>query len=143
MPTSPGPLLQWNNPAKGSFEDVATNTWYYSYVETAAKAGIVTGYKGNFTPDLPINREEIVAMVVRAMGLSQDAASLTGEELAKLLPYKDSGKISDWAVKSIAMAGKKGIVKGVSADSFAPLENATRAQAAVMLKRMLSSQGKL
>jgi len=55
------------NPAEPAFTDVAGSQWYYTYVETAL-ANNVVDKTATFSPDQPILREDMAAMLVRALG---------------------------------------------------------------------------
>jgi hypothetical protein len=55
---------------------------------------------------------------------------------AVLQDFTDQPQISAWANEGVAAAVDQGIIKGRSATLFAPLEKATRAEAAVMILRM-------
>lgn len=129
----------------GRFSDVATGAWYAGAVETAAAQGLVSGYPdGTFRPDTQITREEVSAMVARALAKSGEGAALTEAEVQALLArFKDAGEIGPWAKAALAVAIKEGIVKGRLADQCAPKATATRAEAVVMVKRFLTSTGKL
>ena len=53
--------------------------------------------------------------------------------------FDDKGDISEWASGFVAKAVEMGIVKGMSENEFKPLENATRAQAASMIYRLIEN----
>jgi bacillolysin len=53
------------------------------------------------------------------------------------LQFTDSGKIADWAKSAVSDAVNSKIMDGMDNNTFAPNNNATRAQAAVSLKRLL------
>ncbi|HOV80735.1 MAG TPA: S-layer homology domain-containing protein [Bacillota bacterium] len=83
-------------------------------------------------------------MVTRALAYSGKAVSLTPAEVDALLArFSDIAQIGDWAREAVAVAVKEGIVHGRAADLYDPGSNATRAEAVVMLKRMLTSTGAL
>ncbi len=59
------------SPDEATFKDVASGTWYYEYVETAAAHGIVGGYKddegaltGYYGPADAVTREQTAKMIV-------------------------------------------------------------------------------
>lgn len=52
-----------------TFKDVANDAWYASYVAKAAELGLVEGSEGLFRPKDAITREELIVMIVRALGL--------------------------------------------------------------------------
>ncbi|GAA4828554.1 hypothetical protein GCM10023310_01750 [Paenibacillus vulneris] len=123
--------------ATSSFTDVKSDAWYASTVATAAKAGIIDGYEDKtFRPDAQITREELAAMVIRAMNYADIATSVSDPE-SVLSKYKDSNKIV-WAQKEIAAAINAGLINGMTDDTIGSDSQATRAQSATMLKRFLS-----
>ncbi len=124
-----------------TFSDVSKDSWYHSYVETAANAGIVYGYTdGTFKPEDTISRQEMAAMIVRTMGLADYDTSITTAETDLILgTYGDGPKVASWARETSAVASKLGIVRGRAEGVWAPVEDATRAEAAVMIRRMLET----
>ncbi|WP_342541789.1 S8 family serine peptidase [Paenisporosarcina sp. FSL H8-0542] len=122
---------------EGKFEDVNTSKkWAFAGIEAAANAGIVNGMKdGKFNPDAPIKREEIAAMVVRAVEI-KDKIKL--DNLEKPANFKDHQLIGAYAIDSVYKATALGVIKG-NEGQFNPKNNATRAEAAVMLYRTLDT----
>ena len=117
------------------FPDVSSGTMG-AYIGAAAKAGIINGYAdGTFKPNSFITREQMALMMVRAMEYAGYDTSGNGASAATLARFKDVSKIQ--SKDTVAKAVKEGIIQGVSANTFQPQGNATRAQAAVMLKRVL------
>ncbi|MEZ7172902.1 S8 family serine peptidase [Sporosarcina sp. OR05] len=123
---------------EGTFSDVNTSKkWAFAGVEAAARAGIINGTAdGKFNPDAPIKREEIAAMVIRAIEF-KDKEKLNG--LDTPANFKDHGSIGAFAIDSVYKANALGVVKGTENGSFNPKNNATRAEAAVMLYRALDT----
>ncbi|MOA48434.1 hypothetical protein D3C78_1711740 [compost metagenome] len=60
---------------------------------------------------------------------------LSGSSAQYLSKFKDNAKIQN--KETVAKAVREGIIQGVTTKTFQPQGNATRAQAAVMLKRVL------
>lgn len=121
--------LQLISPSQPSFTDAPSDLWAYNYVETAVAAGIVNGVgDGQFAPNREINRSEIAVMIGRAMNLPPGTAS----------QFSDASEIPAWAVEMVGAVSAKGIIQGYPDGSFRPLNLATRAEAAVMVFRMLS-----
>ncbi|WP_406676653.1 S-layer homology domain-containing protein [Neomoorella carbonis] len=117
---------------KNPFKDVKGDAWYAGAVTAAAGNGLVKGYEdGTFRPENAITREELVAMLVRAMNLPASE-----EKLA----FKDNDKVSAWARKSVAVAAAHGLVKGFEDGTFRPGDTASRAECAVMIYRMLVAE---
>ncbi|MEK0313672.1 Ig-like domain-containing protein [Cohnella sp. 56] len=117
------------------FSDVGAGGTAAAYIGAAAKAGIVQGgTDGLFRPGATITREEMATMMLRAMSYTGVMPTVTGSELA---PFADRAKVSNWAKDAVVVAVKTGLIKGVSATQLQPKDNATRAQAAVIVKRFL------
>lgn len=116
---------------KGMFNDVNAEDWYSTTVESVAKAGIVLGYNDNFCPNKEISREEMAVMIIRALeykGISTSTSSVN---------FSDKEQISAWAMESVGEAVNMGIIKGMTETTFEPKLGATRAQAAVMIYRLI------
>lgn len=121
-----------------TFSDVKSDAWYASAVATATYAGIINGYEDNtFRPDAQITREELVAIVIRAMDYASIGTNVTDPQ-SVLSKFKDSNKIV-WAQREIAAAVNAGIINGLTDDTIGSASKATRAQSATMLKRFLST----
>jgi hypothetical protein len=123
-------------PATPSFKDVAPDAWYYIYVETAARHGLVKGSAGQFRPNDPVTRQEMAAMLLRALGLEE--ASQTA---ATNFTFSDANSIADWARGYVALAVQTGLMRGLTATEFGPEAFATRAQAAVVVLRAMIQRG--
>lgn len=115
------------------YQDVPEEAWYASYVKAASAAGIVTGYNGIFRPDDFVTREEMAIMMSRAYTMKQ----LDVPVLAGLDGFRDKDEISAWAESAVDFAVSAGMMNGMDDGRFAPKENTTRAQTAVVLKRLL------
>ncbi|MBC7324075.1 MAG: S-layer homology domain-containing protein, partial [Moorella sp. (in: Bacteria)] len=117
---------------KNPFKDLKGNAWYAGAVTAAAANGLVKGYEdGTFRPEKTITREEMAAMLVRAMNLPAGEAKPA---------FKDNDKISAWARNSVAAAAASGLVKGFEDGTFRPGAAASRAECAVMVYRMLVTE---
>ncbi|MNH86849.1 Endoglucanase precursor [compost metagenome] len=124
------------------FRDVSSSSSSAAYINAAAKAGIITGNTdGTFQPGSPITREQMAIMMVRALSSAGYNVTLGTTPAQTLKGFKDSKKIS--SQDFVAKAYQEGIIQGTSTTTFEPKGNATRAQAAVMLKRVLTKLGYL
>ncbi|MEW6182913.1 MAG: S-layer homology domain-containing protein [Bacillota bacterium] len=129
-------------PKGGHFKDVRDGDWYYGAVEAAFKAGLLRGYPdGSLRPNARITREEIAAILARVLTQNQKQATTDIETV--LARFTDRIRIAIWARKAAALTAQERIIEGRSGGLFAPKENATRAEAVVLLKRMLVSLGRL
>jgi hypothetical protein len=127
------------NKTAAAFSDVSSGGWYTGAVGAAAQAGIVEGFEnGTFGPNEKITREQMAVMIARALKVAGKGADVDVADQAKLLAkFTDEASINAWAQESVAQAVEAGILNGIKSDLFAPDEHATRAQATVMLKRLL------
>lgn len=126
-----------------SFRDVRSGDWFRGYVNTAGTYGIITGYNSTqFGPQDTITREQAMAMIARAMKLTGLSATLTDAEKAGLLAaFSDSSQLSAYAKDSAAACLKTGIVTGKTATAISPGTPVTRAEVAVMVRRLLQQSG--
>ncbi len=120
--------------AGGSFTDVAADSWYSATVLAAVKAGITDGYEdGSFRPEARITREEMAVMLYRALHAVDTAPAADASALAGL---SDSGELAGWSRDAVSALVTSGLINGRT-DGFAPAADATRAEAAAVLQRLL------
>lgn len=126
----------------GRFYDVPADTWYFNVVNKAAEIGIISGYSSTrFGPQDSITREQIAGIISRALQLKGKGISITSSRIeAGLAGFADQRNISAWARSGVAFALENNIVMGRTTTQFAPLETATRAEAAAMILRMHNQQ---
>ena len=124
-----------------TFIDVLGGSWYDEAVAWATENGITNGVsETEFAPNANILREQIAAMLYRYAQFKGYDVSLEGE--SKLLSYADAAKVSEYAVPSFTWAVGDGILNGKSESILAPKDNATRAEAAALLMRMIEKYSK-
>ncbi len=117
-----------------SFYDVPSDSWYFQSVESAYNLGIINGVAaGYFDPNANITRQDMAVMVMRAATVSGRTISATTEAKS----FNDADSIADYAKEAVTTLQTGGIINGVSDTEFAPLSNATRAQAAQILYSFL------
>lgn len=108
-----------------TFTDTADNLWYSDAVLWISQQKIMEGYGGGrFGPKDPVTREQMTTILYRYAG--EPAVSGTAG-------YQDASSISAFAVSAVTWAEANSIVRPVSGMTFAPKENATRAQVAAAL----------
>lgn len=122
--------------AKLSFADLEEiPNWAREVVALAVKAGIVEGYDdGTFQADRLISRSEMAVMVVRALGAKTTAGAVP--------VFADAQDVPDWAQSSVKLAADRGLLQGREGNQFAPLAQATRAEAATLILSLLDEQVK-
>lgn len=133
LAADPARALLVEGSATPAFRDVPPGAWSFAVVETAARHGLVKGSDGLFRPDDPVTREEMAAMLLRAMGQEEKAPGTARAQL----PFKNVDRISAWVVGVVAGAWQKGLLRGVSAEELRPRAGATRAEAAVTVLRAM------
>ncbi len=120
-------------PYSGRFTDVSSSDWYADIIETAYGHSLVSGTsESEFSPTAPITREQMAVMIMRAYHKAEGAP-------ITIIPgiFFDELEISDWARGAVEEASSLGIVRGTTPSIFAPKGVASRAQAAVMLVRLI------
>ncbi|TYP71859.1 InlB B-repeat-containing protein [Paenibacillus methanolicus] len=128
--------------SREAFTDVAAGAWYADAVEAARLAGLVAGGPdGAFHPSANITREEMAMMLLRAYRFAGGKA--VAAEPNALERFRDREEISPWAAESAGQAVSLGLIGGTPDGAFEADESADRAQAAVMLTRLLQALGYL
>jgi len=137
--------LEEQNPQVGTFNDVSPDYWGYKAIEAASRAGLVAGTgAGRFEPERAIKREEMAAILAAILKQNGIDTGLTDAQTGEILKgYADSDQVSEWAKDKLATCISKGIINGRSATTIVPLGNATRAEAVVVLKKLLQLLGRL
>ena len=87
----------------------------------------------DFHPDQAISRYEIAVLTVRALGLVYPASHSDGSDL----PFTDQDTFQGWVRGYIREATNAGVLTGYPDGSFVPKAPATRAEAVVMVSRVL------
>lgn len=124
-------LMNWElvMPEKGSFTDNQDRSeWYYPYIETAYRHGVIPEGLTAFRPEDPITREEMAVMLVNTLGYGTLAQQLSNMDSGFDDVYRNTGYI--------AIARDFGIITGVGNNKFKPGDTAKREEAAVMMMRM-------
>lgn len=122
------------------FADVQLKDWYAGAIGAAAERGLIQGDNGRFRPNDSITREQISVLLVRAAELA-GMNHIEGNTEEVLRAFKDRSEIAPWSKDAVATVVNNGLMKGRSADHFAPNGTATRAEAVVVLKRLLQQAG--
>ncbi len=122
------PLLK----AQGKFRDVTVADWTAPIVEKAAQLGLMQGSRGYFYPHKPITHEEMAVIVSRVCAKYGWTKSLAGKET-----YVDYKRIHSWAQGSVKDLQKRKLLGGTASKQFVAGAKVTRAEAAVMLYRLL------
>ncbi|MFC3800809.1 endo-1,4-beta-xylanase [Cohnella sp. GCM10012308] len=120
------------------FADVKANDWYADAAAAAYQAGIVRGKgDGTFGGRDRISRQDMAVMTHRALLAAGADLGAAAQEAAA---FADEDAIANYAREAIAALRRTGVASGMPDGSFAPGGTCTRAQAAVMLERVLLLQ---
>lgn len=109
-----------------NYADVSSDNWYNQAVSTLSAMGIIKGdSRGNFNPNAPITRAEFAAIAAR-FDKTEDVAAASFGDVAM-----------HWAKPEISVAANNGWINGYTDGTFHPDSKITRAEAMVMINRVL------
>ena len=118
------------------FTDVKNNDYFYPYVMWAVENGVVSGLShSKFGSSSNITREQMAVMLY-------NFAKNQNIELSKIYSgsnFKDTDKISSWAVESVDALARAGILNGRDNGNFDPKGTATRAEIATMFVKFIDA----
>lgn len=129
-----------------NFLDVKPENWFYKAVGSAAASGIINGISDTeFGTGQNVTRQDAVLICKRAaekLGISFEsgggATHTSFEYAADDAPsFADWDSVSDYARDAVTAMQKSGIVTGKSNNEFKPADNMTRAEAAVVVDRLM------
>lgn len=113
------------------FTDVEKGSWYEKATIWGFEKGIVNGTgNGKFSPDSILTREQLAVMLYNFKKSSQNKKS------ADLTIFLDSDEVSPWATEAMMWAVENKIIGGRANSTLAPKESATRAEAAIVMRRL-------
>lgn len=120
------------------FTDTA-NHWAVTDIHTLTANDIIVPaeYGSFYHPDNAITRREIAIMLVRAMGLNDSAVNLSGQTTS----FSDDAALQNFDKGYLYLAKELGLIGGYGDGSFQPNAKATRAEASVMIVRLLNLKG--
>lgn len=116
------------------FTDTQNQSWYYNAVLWAGQNQVVSGFPDNtFRPKNHITRQQLAVILYNYAGRPEVSGSLQ-------TVFADSQQIGGWAADAVLWAYQNGIVSGIKTGNtlrFNPRGNATRAEAATMMKQFI------
>ena len=119
-----------------AFDDVGNEKYYSPYIEWGQQKGIVLGVGDNrFEPDRALTRQELTTILYRYAGL----AGLTLPETRAYVEFSDETEINEYAKGPVAALYSAGVIDGKPDNLFDPKGTATRAEAAAMFHRFLTT----
>lgn len=103
------------------------NHWAANQISRAVELGIVKGFDdGSFRPNAVVSRGEFIAMISRALKLTNTGAATS---------FTDAGRIPAWAKEHALLAEQAGLIGGFDDGSFRSGAEISRAQLAVIVTR--------
>jgi len=117
-----------------NFDDIEIGAYYYKELGIAKKIGIAKGIGNNkFSPNASITRQDLMVLAERALRMLKKLETHGGD--SDLDRFEDKSLIAEYAIDSIASLVKEGLIVG-SENRINPLDNTSRAEAAVFLYRI-------
>ena len=112
-------------PSKG-FTDLDSDKWYHEYMDYAVEQGLLEGTSPTtMEPNATLTRAQLAQILYNLEGKPQVQGDLDFTDVAE-------GK---WYYAAILWANQEGVVNGMSPDTFAPNEDISRQDLALMLYR--------
>lgn len=112
------------------YDDVASGAWYYESLQKAVAMGVMEGSGKNLNPESPITRQEVFAILARALGLTAGDASA-------LERFTDRDAVANWAKDSVSAMAASGYVKGNEIGRLNPTAAITRAEFAQIMYNLV------
>ncbi len=125
-----------SGPVQPSYQDVSSDTWSYPAIETAVAAGILVpgeSVNGMLRAGEPIPRAEVATLIIRALKIPVQSTA-TGYDDGVNIPASFRGYIR--------ASKDHGLMSGYPDGTFRPWNPVTRAEAAVILVRLIYESGK-
>ena len=112
------------------FSDVKADAYYARPVAWAISSGVTLGTSDTtFSPDAPIQRQQIAAMIARYAAYRGFGFDTTNEAV----DFTDKSSIAQYAAAAVTAMQRVNIISGYPDGSFRPTGRTTRAEAAKML----------
>ena len=118
------------------FPDVKPDAWYAEAVDWASQTGLVSGTGAGFDPEGSVTREQIASILYRYAKLKGWDVSKT----ASLQDFADGADTSAWATRAMGWAYAEKLITGKDGNRLDPQGQATRAEVATILMRLLESK---
>lgn len=122
--------------ATASFSDVAANSAYFVYVESALDQNLIDLGDGSFNPEATVTRDEMAELIVRALGYN----TLADYDHIFKANFKDAADIDNKGQAAIVVGLK---IMSLSDGKFLPDKAVTRAEASIAFYRYLQKRAEL
>jgi len=135
----PGKMLTMEDAAKFML-DIMGVDYGTNYMSLAVKSGIVER-ADSANPAALCTREKLVAMAVRVIELKTSRKAVATVDDTGI--YRDAGQISVTLLPKIKFALENGVITSRFNDTFGPKDPVTRAEAMVLIEKILKFAGEL
>lgn len=125
-----------NTPYTGefSFSDVSVDDWYYNYVNKAFATKYITeDGSGFFRPNESITRQEVALIISKLLNIEKPTENMFEK-------YDDYKKLDESIEAAMNICITQGIITGYSDNTIRLQSNITRAEAIIVLERLLGKQ---
>ncbi|MDR9786763.1 MAG: S-layer homology domain-containing protein [Peptococcaceae bacterium MAG4] len=125
--------FNYQEKAEIDYKDVKEDAWYADVIKIAKAAGYISGYEdGTMRPNNPISRQEAAIIIMKILGLEENAAGAD--------KFQDASSIPAWSKGAVGAVASAGIMGGYPDGTFRAASFITRAEAVVTLDRALSGE---
>lgn len=117
------------------FTDIENGSWYENAIGWANENNIVYGISDTeFAPNMNITREQMAAILYRY-------AQIKGYDNSNnvSINYTDADTISEYSLNAVTWTSTHSIMTGNEKSEFVPRKNATRAETASVIMRMIEN----
>lgn len=148
----------------GECLDARADSWYAPYLQKALDCGLIPDemifsckknveyavddegkatysrvvYSGVFNGDMAVTREEMAVLTQFCYQYSRTVLTNDKETGNGRIQFTDEDMFSEWAKTSVKQAAAYGFITGMEDGSFCPQDNATRAEAATIIERVMN-----
>ncbi|MDD2189527.1 MAG: S-layer homology domain-containing protein [Eubacteriales bacterium] len=127
--------LDTTQTAPAGFTDVPETEWFYNYINWGFENGIVRGIDDvTFAPNERITREQMAIMLDNFTRSNEMILPESGADIA----VTDIALISPWAEESVNKIISSGIMSGYPEGDYRPQGQATRAEAATVIYKLIN-----
>jgi hypothetical protein len=123
-----------------AFIDVGMDHKLYEFISKASSNGLINGYQDNtFKPDNNILRQDVAVIIGNAFRY----LSLELNSSSSFNDFTDYDQVSSYALDALDKCVANGIITGKPGNILDPLENLTRAEATVIIERVMKILGQI
>jgi len=123
-----------NPEAAGRFNDAVDFGWARGVIGAATEAGLISGYPdGSFGAARRISRAEMAVIFSRVIQMGHIRV-----DFGEAIEPADADAIPAWAREGILDVNRAGIIRGFQDRTFRPGNDATRAETAAMMYRLIA-----